>query len=107
MFENNSSYDLHIKLRTKQETGEYEGNVHKGEIISFGIVFSGTGIIVVPVDRWSFQNPNDHIDKIVFTNLGNNQVIKEMDYIRPENISEDHAYRTYRIKITDDLLLGL
>jgi len=104
VFFNNSSYDLHINLRMEHKTAEHRGNVNKGETISFRVIFSGRGNIFIPIDRWSFQDINANINRIVFINLENNEVIKERDNLTSANIHSDHAFRTYRIEITDSLL---
>jgi hypothetical protein len=103
-FENNSSYDLHINLRTKQKESQHKGDIRKGESVSFGITFSGEAVIFVPVDRDEFHKLNDHIEKIIFSNLDNNQIIKKMDSIKPEFFSFYHGTRTYTVEITDELL---
>jgi hypothetical protein len=103
-FENNSSYDLHVNLRTRQKESQYRGDIRKGESVSFGITFSGEAVIVIPVDRAEFHKLNDHIEKVVLSNLDNYQIIKEMDSIKPEFFSFYHGTRTYTVKITDDLL---
>jgi hypothetical protein len=103
-FVNKSSYDLYINLKMKQKESQHNGDVKKGESLSFGIIFSGEAVIVVPVDRNAFHKLNDHIVKITFYNLDNFEIIKEMDSINPEYFSFDQGSRTYITQITDDLL---
>ena len=103
-FTNNSSHDLHVILRMTHRSAEHRRNIYKGETISFNVVFSGRAAILVPVDRWSFQNIKNHVDRIIFINLENNEVIREMYNIHRDNFTEDHVFRTYRMQITDSLL---
>jgi hypothetical protein len=102
---NNSSYDLHIKFQMKQKQSQYTGNLIKGESDTFNVIFSGTAVIVVPVDRFDFHALNDHIEKVSLFNLDTSELLKEMRSIESEFISADHSTRGYTVEITDDLLL--
>ena len=103
---NNSSYNLHLHFILKRYnyyTGDKSTNIKKGETLLIkyflGMAAGGKGV---------YGDPNLEIDKIIFTNLDTNEIIRELKNNNHFTlISRDGtSYGFYKLEITDDLLYG-